>query len=303
MRYKDPTTKSLPKMRLSILSFLSVSLIITAIVTPLVCEVIIYSFGSLPFPFSRIFDRVILVIALVLIAINAPALQKGKISEKLGLASGKFSESAKGFVISAVSGLLLIALYIFFGQLSLKSIDSAYLTRKLLEVVPVAFLIAGIEEFFFRSFIFKKFSSTLPIFAAMVLTSALYAIVHFLAPVKTFTYRSGELFSGFQYVAVVLRTFANIDYLPAFIGLFFVGMVLADFVRRRKNSLAYAIGTHAGWIVAIKVATFVSVTSAAHVNDGEILRRYYLVSQPSGWAGILVVWYLGSFLTRSKSRV
>jgi membrane protease YdiL (CAAX protease family) len=290
-------------MKLSILSFLGISLIITIILTPVVCEILIYGFGYLPFPFSRVFDRVILFVALALIAMNAPALRKGALSEKLRLAVGKFSESATGFLISAISGILLIAVYIFLGQLSLKSVDSAYLTRKLLEVVPVAFLIAGIEEFFFRGFIFKKLSSTLPIFAAMVLTSALYAVVHFLAPVKTFTYKSGDLFSGFQYVTVLLSTFANTEYLPAFIGLFLAGMVLADLVRRRKNSLAYAIGTHAGWIVAIKVATFVSVAPDGHANNSEILRRYYLVSQFSGWAEILVIWYLGSFYIHSKSKI
>jgi len=290
-------------MKLSIVSFLGISLLISAILTPVVCEILIYSFGSLPYPFSRVFDRVILVIALILIALNAPALKKGAISEKLTLAVRKFSESVTGFLISAVSGILLIVVYLFLGQLSLKSIDSAYLTRKLLEVVPVAFLIAGIEEFFFRSFILRKLSSTLPVVVAMVLTSALYAVVHFLAPVKTFIYTPGDIFSGFYYVAVVLRNFANVEYLPAFAGLFLVGMVLADFVRRRKNSLAYAIGTHAGWIVAIKVATFISVATNSRVDDSEILRRYYLVSQFSGWAGILLVWYLGSFYCRSKSKV
>jgi len=289
------------KMKLSLLSFLSISLLISAVLTPVVCEILIYSFGALPYPFSRVFDRVILVIALILIAMNAPALKKRAISDRLRHAVRKSSESASGFLISASSGILLITAYLFFGKLSLKSIDSAYLTRKLIEVVPVAFLIAGIEEFFFRSFILRKLSSTLPIFVAMVLTSALYAIVHFLAPVKTFHYTPGNLFSGFQYVAIVLRTFLNLEYLPAFFGLFLAGMVLADFVRRRNNSLAYAIGTHAGWIVAIKISTFVAIASDANAIDNEMLRRYYIVSQLSGWAGILLVWYLGSFYSRSKS--
>lgn len=289
-------------MKLSLLSFLGISLLISAILTPVVCELLIYAFGALPYPFSRVFDRVILIIALILIAINAPALKMGRISEVLRLAVKKSSESGSGFLISFGSGIVLITAYLFIGNLSLKSVDSSYLTRKLIEVIPVAFLIAGIEEFFFRSFILKKLSSTFPIFIAMVFTSALYAIVHFLAPVKTFAYTPGNLFSGFQYVTIVLRTFINIEYLPSFIGLFLAGMVLADFVRRRKNSLAYAIGTHAGWIVAIKISTFVSIASNTSSSNNEILRRYYLVSQISGWAGILLVWYLGSFYTRAKSK-
>jgi membrane protease YdiL (CAAX protease family) len=289
-------------MKLSLLSFLGISLLISAILTPVVCELLIYSFGALPYPFSRVFDRVILGVALILIATNTPALKKGAFSDRLRHVASKSLESAAGFSISAGFGIFLIAAYLFFGLLSLKTVDSAYLTRKLIEVVPVAFLIAGIEEFFFRSFILKKLSTTLPIFLAMVLTSALYALVHFLAPVKTFAYTPGNLFSGFQYVAVILRTFINLEYLPAFMGLFLAGMALADFVRRRKGSLAYAIGTHAGWIVAIKISTFVAVASDASAIDNEVLRRYFLVSQISGWAAILLVWYCGLLYIRSNSK-
>jgi len=293
-------------MKLNLISFLGISLLISAALTPVVCEIIIYFFGSLPYPFSRVFDRVILAVALILMATNAPAIKKGAISSQIRLAVSKISESTVGFLVSAISGMSLIAIYIYLGDLTLKPIDDvAYLIRKLVLVIPAAFLIAVIEEFFFRSFVLKKLALSFPIFISMILTSLLYAAVHFLTPVKKFPYNSGDIFSGFEYIVIVLREVANPNYLPAFGGLFLVGMVLADFVRQRKNSLSYAIGTHAGWIVAIKVATFVTVATSSSTNNSEILRRYHLVSQPSGWLGIIVVWYLGRyyFVRKSTARV
>ena len=90
-------------MKLNLISFLGISLLISAALTPVVCEIIIYFFGSLPYPFSRVFDRVILAVALILMASNAPAIKKGAISSQIRLAVSKISESTVGFLVSAIS--------------------------------------------------------------------------------------------------------------------------------------------------------------------------------------------------------
>jgi hypothetical protein len=289
-------------MKLKLTSFLILAIVISAIITPLVCEIFIYTHGTLPFPFSRIFDRVILIVVLMFVVLGTTQNNKKILFNSMRNLKVVFSEGLLAFLVALVSGVLIISVLVLINQRQMKPLDFTYLSRKIITLIPIALLIACIEEFFFRRFIFIKTTAIFSKLPAMIITSALYAAVHFLAPYKGFDYTSGSYWSGFTYIITVLSSIFNPAYLLPFFGLFLAGMVLNDFTRRQNNALTYAIGTHAGWISAIKLTTFLTTSHYSDGIDNELVRRYQLVSQPIGWLGIFIVWYIGTrlFLTKKK---
>src|SRR5919197_1169315 len=84
---------------------------------------------------------------------------------------------------------------------------------------------------------------------AIFLTSALFAIVHFLkAPEQTSL--TVTWLSGFRSIGHAFHQFANPMLVgAAFTTLFLLGWILAD-ARVRTRSLWLAIGLHGGWIFA-----------------------------------------------------
>jgi membrane protease YdiL (CAAX protease family) len=104
-----------------------------------------------------------------------------------------------------------------------------------------------IEETLFRGLILGILLRGLRTVVAIFLTSAFFAIVHFLkAPARTNTVVTWH--SGFKSVAHSFVQFADpVMVLAAFMTLFLIGWILAD-ARMRTRSLWLPIGLHGGWI-------------------------------------------------------
>jgi len=121
------------------------------------------------------------------------------------------------------------------------------------KVVPAALLISVIEESFFRVLIFRNLLKRCSVFSAVVLCSALYAVAHLIAPVKSFRYEEFSLLAGFHYLNTVVTRMTLPGAWQVFLGLFLVGIVLCG-VMYRTNSLSLCIGLHAGWVIGLKMA-------------------------------------------------
>jgi uncharacterized protein len=159
---------------------------------------------------------------------------------------------------------------------------------KLPAVLVGAAVVSVLEEVVFRGILLHRLQRYLPAVAAAVLTSVMYAAVHFITPVKSFTYDHYSWSAGFVYLGVVVERIVSPGTFPAFIGLVLVGMVLA-WVMIRSRSIYACIGLHTGWIVAVKMTGYTTVVRPGYVFSPGAGQRYYLVSEPIAWVSILAV--------------
>jgi membrane protease YdiL (CAAX protease family) len=122
----------------------------------------------------------------------------------------------------------------------------------LVGVLGAAIAVPLIEELFFRGLLLGILLRDLRPTVATLLTSAFFAIIHFLkAPARPNEVVSW--FSGFRSIANSLAQFADpMMVLALFATLFLIGWILAD-ARLRTRSLFLPIGLHSGWILVAGV--------------------------------------------------
>src|SRR5207302_7663463 len=115
------------------------------------------------------------------------------------------------------------------------------------KAVGAAAVVPLIEETFFRGLVLGALLKTGRQTMSILLTSALYSIVHFLkAPDRTSS--TVTWLSGFNSIAHAFVQFADPVLVAAgFTTLFLIGLILAD-ARLQTRSLWLSIGLHAGWI-------------------------------------------------------
>jgi hypothetical protein len=199
--------------------------------------------------FESYFHRALLVAALVLLWPLLRALQVRRWRD-LGLAKNLRggSDVAVGFAIAAIPllccGAVLIALRIY-------SLRHAFLWHKMPEVLFAASVVPILEELLFRGFILGVLLRSFSRLSALLMTSALFSVVHFLkAPEQTSPNESVTWLSGFVSIAHSFWQFGDPLLLAAgFLTLFIIGCILAD-ARLQTRSLWLAIGLHSGWIFA-----------------------------------------------------
>jgi membrane protease YdiL (CAAX protease family) len=205
--------------------------------------------GVLPFlaryDFETFFHRALLVAALLLLW---PLLRLSHVRSlaDLGLAPNSQwgRDLAAGIIISIVPllfcGVLLIALHLYAIR---HNVAWPRFGKMLLASIAVPF----IEEVFFRGIVLGVLLRTGRRYFAIVGTSLIFAVVHFLkAPERTSEVVTWT--SGFNSIA---HAFDGIGE-PVMVGLalatlFLIGLILAD-ARVVTHSLWLAIGLHAGWI-------------------------------------------------------
>ena len=151
-----------------------------------------------------------------------------------------------------VAGSLLAAIPLLVGFVVLIAtriflLKNAIPGSSLGAVLATAIVVPLIEELFFRGLFLGILLRSLRPLVAMLITSAFFAIVHFLkAPPRTG--ESVTWFSGFHSIANSFAQFADpMMMLASFTTLFLIGWILAD-ARLRTRSLFLPIGLHAGWI-------------------------------------------------------
>jgi len=140
-------------------------------------------------------------------------------------------------------------------------------------------LIGFLEETFFRGMVYSAVKKESGIAAAVLLSSALYAAMHFLvaAPLPA----GGPLVwsSGLSLLPSVGSNLLDPSHLDSFIALFTAGALLA-LVREYSGSIALAVGIHAGWVTVIKLAKYLLDTNPS----SDLL---WLVGDYDGISGLL----------------
>lgn len=149
-------------------------------------------------------------------------------------------------------------------------------------------LIAVVEELFFRGALFSAIRRYGQTWEALLWSSLLYALIHFLKPQPlALPYLldwslSWSLFAG-VFSGVSLR-----ESLDSLLALFLAGLLLAV-VRERSGHIGYCIGIHAGWVYVIKLTRL--------LTDGNPSSPYaFLAGDYDGVIGYLAAAWLGFLL-------
>lgn len=145
------------------------------------------------------------------------------------------------------------------------------------------FVVALIEETFFRGVLQTAVQRESGVTAAIVLPSALYASLHFLGGRLRIPDDEVTWSVGFQVLAKLFEEYAHpLQLLDSWFALFAVGVLLA-FARLRTGSIAACIGLHASWVATIAVTREVTRDNRAHSLD--VLTGTY--DGVIGWASLV----------------
>ena len=128
--------------------------------------------------------------------------------------------------------------------------DPMRLMEKIIGAALSAVVVALLEETLFRGGIFGGLRRVFHWHIALVTSSMIYAIVHFLESAK----HEGEItwLSGLELLPRMLHGFTNWEQIvPGFFNLTVAGVLLA-LAYQRTGNLYFSIGLHAGWIFWLK---------------------------------------------------
>lgn len=278
-------------MYLILIIFLT--LISTILTTPLVCDFIISLSGELVWPFSRILDRVLLFYLILFIVVFRKKLSLKKIIKRC---KEEFTDKKKKILFYEYFSMLfltafatLIVLPIIVGSSSLEFQEKGiyFFLLKLPKVLIAALVIAFIEELIFRVLLNETLKKKFHFILALIFTNLIYALVHFIKPDKSYEY-TDNFFSGFDYVGVLLQRSVDINLFYAFIALFVVGLTLSLVYEKRK-SLVIIMGLHAGWILGIKMARYITTLPSNMSYPPSIGREFYLLTFSYAHVSIFIV--------------
>ncbi len=216
--------------------------------------------------FTRVFNRAMLVSALVCLwpAARALQLRRGGLSLEKNGARGR--DLAAGFVIAAA--LLLAMGWVYFQQGLFLPNKKAQLGPVLQDSLVRAVGAGLMEELFFRGALLGLVMRAWSARTALVFVTTVFAAVHFLQAPPALVIRSGvEAGTGFWLVGTILRTFGDANFLLAeFATLWLAGFILGV-ARLRTKSLWLPFGIHAGWIFGIGLYAGLVKASKAVARD------------------------------------
>ena len=162
---------------------------------------------------------------------------------------------AGALIVLALDCLLLsMEIYVFDDR-----VDTSVL--KMLAVIAKALLTGAlvglVEETIFRGALFAGLSKQINYLVAMLVTSLLYAAVHFLKYRAVPEEMTIGWLTGVQIFPAALFRFSNPVTVDSFITLFILGVLFA-MIRIRSNSIISCIGLHAGIVATLKVFNYLT---------------------------------------------
>lgn len=237
----------------SFLKFLVVAtgiILLSALLAP-----VLYNF--MPFKFEKIFNRLIMIFSL---AASVLFLRPGRHAfEVTGLLPepGRFKLMGVCFASGFGALAILVALRFSFGEARwlVQELNAAGWAYKIAAALGAAFLIAAVEESFFRGFVFLTLKGKWGVNVGMSLavTSLFYSLLHFVSLKKPLIGPDPSFWDSLRLTAAPFMSLAQWQSLwPGALGLFLFGLVLNDlFVK--TGSLWAPIGLHAGCVFFVKV--------------------------------------------------
>jgi membrane protease YdiL (CAAX protease family) len=195
-------------------------------------------------PFSRYVLRSVLGLAVILLwpLLRGCGMLKAR---EMGLAgNGRIvREFVSGFFVGFGSLAAAAGLAIVCGGRS-ANLGRPDFTHVLLGAATTAIVVAVLEELIFRAALFGILRKAFPWAVALVISSAVYASLHFIQKPPTPSHL--DWLSGFRILPQMLDL-SGVSISPAVFTLFLAGSALA-LAYQRTSALFMSIGLHAGWI-------------------------------------------------------
>jgi uncharacterized protein len=254
------------------------------------------------FPFHRIGERIgmlALVIGFILVARRVGLSDKRSVGYDLRRPLF-IREMLIGLGLGVVGMMAIVGIMTALGLLDwteASAVTGGKLAKIILNRLASGLAVGFIEETMLRGVMFAAIQRESGARTAILLTSIIYAAVHFLASYHIAPDQVTSS-SGLDLLAGLLHWFSTpLAIADAFICLFAVGMVLA-MIRAKTGNIAAGVGLHAGWVW---------VMLAAHELTKPVRGQplSFLLSQFDGFVGWLVFGWtvlMGVFLVRFYSK-
>ena len=136
-----------------------------------------------------------------------------------------FSSLLLGFGLGVLSLTIVFTGQLWLGWCSLENSHIQQIPSILLPITFIALFVGGIEELVFRGFLFTELKTDYPVWAAAVISSLIFALLHLI--------------------------WERSETLPQLPGLWLLGIVLVLARLADHGNIGIAWGLHSGWIWAI----------------------------------------------------
>lgn len=212
----------------------------------------------LPFPFERIFRRVQMVAALIGVVALGGFRASTLAAVGLRWTGGSLRFLGVGFLTALPLLTVCTMAEVAAGHASLQVRELALSdwAGKLVTALATAVAVGVAEEFLFRGFLYTAARDRLfrgRVWPGMVLTSAVYAIVHHLSIPKTTVGANPGLADSLSLALTLPRFVWDWHAVwPSLVGLFLFGMVLNGCAARTR-SLYPSIGLHIGAVTYLRM--------------------------------------------------
>jgi membrane protease YdiL (CAAX protease family) len=235
-------------------------------------------------PFHRFVNRSLLALALIgiwplLRSLGAKSWRDVGLVNPAGQWRRLFAGFALGFGSLACVALVVLAAR---GRQFNFDLTQSQFAGKIAGAAGTAILVAILEELLFRGAIFGALRRVWDWRVALLTSSMIYAIVHFM--------RSADLTgvvtwsSGLKILPLMLGGFGDLQVvIPGFFNLTLAGILLG-YAYQRTGNLYFSIGLHAGWIFWLKSYGFLT-TPMADAN------RWFWGTEKliDGWLALIVL--------------
>lgn len=237
-------------------------LLLACAIAPLIYHVTSYSF-------ERILSRLIMGLGLLYLLKNLhiqPSVWKGLRESWTQQTQALF---IRCFALGFVTLLLLSFTSMAFGGRAWNPNWKGPfdLALHLLEYLASCLVIGGLEEIFFRRFLFHSLLKKRSLIMSLVLTNVIYATLHFLKKGGYEVPTDPGFFESLKVMASLGSDFLDpIKLAPHFLGLFLFGLILS-FAYLRSGSLWASVGLHAGTVYFLKVDKYFVASEGRQMNN------------------------------------
>lgn len=210
-----------------------------------------------PYKFERIFNRIVMILSLVAVACFVRVKKETIVGYGLAWKRQNLGLFGKGFLFGVLTLGIVGALRVLFGQAVFAPDPFSFMgwVVKFLVAFGTGLLIGVMEEFFFRGFVFRSLMglSKNRVFLSVLITTAFYAIIHFVGMKKIFVDSSPNFIDGLRLIGAPFLSLAQWPkFWPEALGLFLFGLALNG-AAYKSGSLYPAIGLHAGCVFFVKL--------------------------------------------------
>ena len=266
-----------------------VPLVVLLVASVLACIVgyVIFQLIDGQFPLPKIISKATQLLLVLSIFSAMAYLKVNKADLGFAVKAVFIKQLLLGFIVGFVT---LMPVFIVQYGLGIHIIDvtrqwtAGLVAEKMAISLSLALLISMIEEPIFRGILFVGLKKKLPVVAAILLSSAYYAALHFINSKTEIPLPQVDLLACFSLLVDAFANVLNPEHLSAFLALLMVGVFLGTLRSEVKDSLGLCIGCHTCWVWQIKMSKDLFNTD---LNSEYV----YLVSRYDGVIGPLVtVW-------------